>query len=190
MQYVPVFRGNNFEGKYAVKIIVKQGDPSQVYLISEKIKFMTDSNTKTDEIEVHYAYERDARDANGTTEFKGVELMNLIHAKASQNSKVSVFHDGCNPEPPYLELEVRTFRFTNINSTQYTHLEIMYVEYFEQMEIDFNTNFDKEAALADLELEEGEDVEKVKKYIVDNVSSLNFMFRDTDNPTGVRRQRR
>lgn len=38
VHYVPVFREDNFEGKFVVKIIVQQGDPTQVYCISEKIK--------------------------------------------------------------------------------------------------------------------------------------------------------
>ena len=34
VHYIPVFRVNSFEGKYIVKIIVQQGDPAQVYLIT------------------------------------------------------------------------------------------------------------------------------------------------------------
>ena len=37
-QYIPVKRGGDFEGKYVVKVIVKQGDPSQVYCFGERIK--------------------------------------------------------------------------------------------------------------------------------------------------------
>jgi len=45
IQYIPVFREKNFEGKYVVKMIVQQGDNSQTYCIAEKIKLEA-SNSK------------------------------------------------------------------------------------------------------------------------------------------------
>ena len=34
VSFVPVFKDDKFEGKYVIKIIVKQGDPTQVYCIN------------------------------------------------------------------------------------------------------------------------------------------------------------
>lgn len=58
VQYVPVFSGPNFQGKFVVKIIVQQGDPTQLYCMSEKIKLVEDGSNKSDEMEVYYSYER------------------------------------------------------------------------------------------------------------------------------------
>ena len=46
---MPVFKANYFEGKFVVKIIVQQGDPSQVYCISERIKLDGGPNNKIDD---------------------------------------------------------------------------------------------------------------------------------------------
>lgn len=55
-----------------VKIIVQQGDPSQVYYFGEKIK-LEGPNGKIDEVEQFYAYER--HNMGGTTEIKGLKLL-------------------------------------------------------------------------------------------------------------------
>ena len=55
-QYIPVMKGGEFEGRFVVKIIVKQGDPSQVYCFGERIKL--EGNGKSEDFEVFYGYER------------------------------------------------------------------------------------------------------------------------------------
>lgn len=108
---MPIFKGenNNFEGKFVIKIIVQPGDPTQAYCLSERIRLQEENkeaNSKTDEFEVFYAYER--KTTGSALEVKGVNLMNFIYEKAKDGAKVtSVFHEGCNPEPPYLS----TFKF-------------------------------------------------------------------------------
>jgi hypothetical protein len=49
VQFVPILRRKEFEGKYVVKIIVQQGDPSRVYFFGERIKLEA-STGKVDEI--------------------------------------------------------------------------------------------------------------------------------------------
>lgn len=85
-----------------VKIIVQQGDPSQVYYFGEKIK-LEGPNGKVDEVEQFYAYER--HNMGGTTEIKGLKLLEAVHTRAKNpNKPCNTFHEGCNPEPPHLEI--------------------------------------------------------------------------------------
>lgn len=84
-----------FEGKFVTKIIVQQGDPQHVYYFGEKIK-LEGPTGKVDEIEYYYAYER--HNMGGTTEIKGLKLMEAIHDKAKHPNKLAVpIHEGCNP---------------------------------------------------------------------------------------------
>jgi hypothetical protein len=58
VQFVPVLQRKEFGGKYVVKIVVQQGDPSRVYYFGERIK-LEGQTGKVDEIEVFYGYQRD-----------------------------------------------------------------------------------------------------------------------------------
>ena len=72
-------REKDFEGRYVVKIVVKQGDPSQVYCFGERVK-LEGSNGKWEDFEVFYGYER--HNHGGCSEIKGVNLLSLIASKA------------------------------------------------------------------------------------------------------------
>jgi hypothetical protein len=111
-----------------------------------------DGTNKVDEIEVHYAYERPA--IGETTEFKGFELMDLIYEKATKNSKVAAFHEGCNPEAPYLDLEIRTIRITNISPAHYAILEENYLHDLEKTSIYSSIRYDEPSKSAEIYIEE------------------------------------
>ena len=72
-----------------MKILVQQGDPTQVYCISERVRFVEDGSNKTDEVDLYYAYERQIE---GTKELKGFDLIDNIYHKATRGKKVTTFH--------------------------------------------------------------------------------------------------
>ena len=54
--YVPVVESKKFKGKYIIKIIVKQGDPSKTYHFNQVIELTTKG--KTDKYEIAHAFYR------------------------------------------------------------------------------------------------------------------------------------
>lgn len=58
MQFLPVFNGETFTGRYVAKIIVKQGDPNKLYCFTQKIVLQSSTEKKYDEFEVVYSYKR------------------------------------------------------------------------------------------------------------------------------------
>jgi hypothetical protein len=57
VEFVPVLEGKEraFYGKYVVKFIVLQGDPSKLYCVSERIKV---SGARTEDVEVISTFRR------------------------------------------------------------------------------------------------------------------------------------
>ena len=49
---MPVFNKGKFIGKYLVKILVKQGDPAELYCFSKKIQLQGVNDKKVDENEI------------------------------------------------------------------------------------------------------------------------------------------
>lgn len=58
MQFLPVFSGETFTGRYVAKIIVKQGDPNKLYCFTQKIVLQSSTEKKYDEFEIVYSYKR------------------------------------------------------------------------------------------------------------------------------------
>jgi hypothetical protein len=54
--YVPVVANKVFKGKYIIKIIVKQGDPSKTYHFSNVVSL--EHKGRTEEIEIFHAFYR------------------------------------------------------------------------------------------------------------------------------------
>ena len=48
VQYVPILKGDKFTSKYLIKIVVKQGDPHQLYCFTQRIQLQQTAN-KIDE---------------------------------------------------------------------------------------------------------------------------------------------
>ena len=57
VHFVPLLKGKKFTGKYLIKIIVQQGEPTSVYCFSQKIQ-LQGADKKTDDYEIMYAYKR------------------------------------------------------------------------------------------------------------------------------------
>lgn len=71
IHFVPVLTGKYFEGRYLIKIIVKQGHPSQTYCISRKI--MLEGPNRTEELEIVYGYIRHDSRVQELTGFKLIQ---------------------------------------------------------------------------------------------------------------------
>lgn len=54
--YVPVVTNKAFKGKYVIKILVKQGNPSKTYHFSSQI--ILESKGKNEEFEIFHAFYR------------------------------------------------------------------------------------------------------------------------------------
>lgn len=106
----------------------------------------------------------------GSTELKGLKLLEEIHSRAKAPGKVvNPFHEGCNPEPPQLEVEIRKINFTN---TTYDHMEILedaFEAYFEKESIDYNADYLKEERTICLSIEDEQDFKTVQGFIVNNI---------------------
>jgi hypothetical protein len=68
---VPVVTNKVFKGKYVIKIIVKQGDPSKTYHFSNVISL--EAKGKTEEFEVFHAFYR--HNMGGIVEIRGEPLL-------------------------------------------------------------------------------------------------------------------
>lgn len=55
---MPVFNKGKFIGKYLVKILVKQGDPAELYCFSKKIQLQGVNDKKVDEYEIVCSFKR------------------------------------------------------------------------------------------------------------------------------------
>lgn len=73
VQFVPILRNKEFEGKYIVKIIVQQGDPAQTYFFSQKLKLESAANGKCEEYEIFYGYFRN--NMASIDELSGLKLL-------------------------------------------------------------------------------------------------------------------
>lgn len=110
----------------------------------------------------------------GSTELKGLKLLEEIHNRAKNPGKaVNSFHEGCNPEPPHLDVEMRKFHFTNTSKDHMDILEDAFEAYFEDARIEFDTEYLKEERTISLIIEEEEDFKIVQAFIVDNIDYLN-----------------
>lgn len=70
---MPVLKVDKFTGKYVIKIVVQQGEPTFVYCFSQKIQLQSATDRKQEEFEVVYSYKR--INAGNTKEYKGLELI-------------------------------------------------------------------------------------------------------------------
>jgi hypothetical protein len=48
-QFAPVLLRGKFNGKYLIKVIVKQGNPAQLYCFSKKVKLVANNDPITEE---------------------------------------------------------------------------------------------------------------------------------------------
>jgi len=49
VQFVPVLKNRTFQGKYVIKILVKQGDPSKLYHFAQTVKFQNEDRRHHEE---------------------------------------------------------------------------------------------------------------------------------------------
>lgn len=58
VHFVPILKDGKFRGKYVIKLIVKQGDPSRIYCMNEK-GYMKNQVGGSNEGSIHFAFLRE-----------------------------------------------------------------------------------------------------------------------------------
>ena len=76
---MPVVASKQFKGKYIIKIVVKQGDPSKTYHFSQIIELNYKGKVET--YEIPHAFYR--HNMGGVIEVKGEALLEEIARKAA-----------------------------------------------------------------------------------------------------------
>ena len=74
VQFVPILRKEVATGRYVIKIIVQQGDPTQTYCFSQKVQLQAHQDKKSiEEFEVLYSFKKN--NLGSCIEYKGFELV-------------------------------------------------------------------------------------------------------------------
>lgn len=78
VQFVPVLKDKTFQGKYVIKIIVKQGDPSKVYHFAQTLKLVNQDKSHHDEQhKVLWGFYRS--NMGKVDSIKGTELLRQVY---------------------------------------------------------------------------------------------------------------
>ena len=94
LQFVPVLSKKDFENKYLIKIVVKQGELSRLYCFVHQLTIQT--NNTSENHDILYSYVR--HNMAGIEELKGISLLKKIREKVIHPHDFSaIFHEGCNP---------------------------------------------------------------------------------------------